>query len=233
MTENANSAAWASFSELVGIMARLRGPEGCPWDREQSHRSLRRCLLEETHETLQAIDRDDPGALCQELGDLLLQVVFHSQLAAEAGRFDIGDVIEGLRDKLVARHPHVFGDKEIETAEGVVEEWESLKREQRRQTPADQMAEAPASLPALARAQMVLRRAARAGVERSAAQARAALVEAAEGVRDGGPQSEAKLGELLLAAADLARTARLEAEQVLRERVDRFVEEFGERKPAA
>jgi len=92
----------ALFSELVAIMARLRGPSGCPWDREQDHRSLRPCLLEETYEVLEAIDRDDPDALRQELGDVLLQVIFHAQLAEEAGRFDIGEVVQGLRDKLRA-----------------------------------------------------------------------------------------------------------------------------------
>ena len=222
----------AQFSDLVEIMALLRGPEGCPWDREQDHRSLRRCLLEEAYEVLEAVDRDDPEALRQELGDLLLQVVFHAQLAAEAGGFDIGDVIQGLHDKLVARHPHVFGDKEIETAEAVLEEWESLKREERQQTPGEQAAEAPRAMPALARAQMVLRRAARAGVGRSAPEAEAAVVKAAQAVaRD--DRGEEELGELLLAAVDLARAAGLDAEQALRERVDRLVEGFAGRAKGA
>ncbi|MCJ7752846.1 MAG: MazG family protein, partial [Armatimonadetes bacterium] len=118
----------ALFSELVAIMARLRSPSGCPWDREQDHRSLRPCLLEETYEVFEAIDRDDPDALCQELGDVLLQVIFHAQLAEEAGRFDIGEVVQGLRDKLVARHPLVFGDSSAETPEEVLHQWDSLKR---------------------------------------------------------------------------------------------------------
>jgi len=225
MADQTDMAARGQFFELVEIMAHLRSPRGCPWDREQDHRSLRRCLLEEAYEVLEAVDRDDPEALRQELGDLLLQVIFHAQLAAEAGRFDIWQVIQALRDKLVERHPHVFGDKSIETAEGVVEEWDSLKREQRQQSHVEQMAEAPKTLPALARAQMVLRRALRAGAERSPDEARAVIRQAAEQVERGEPGAEEKLGELLLAAVDLARSAGLDAEQALRERVSEFIGE--------
>ncbi len=226
MTDPTTTGKRALFADLVEIMALLRSPRGCPWDREQDHRSLRRCLLEEAYEVLEAVDRDDPEALCQELGDLLLQVVFHAQLAAEAGQFDIGDVIQGLHDKLVERHPHVFGDKTIETAEGVIEEWESLKRQQRQQSPAEQMADVPRALPALARAQMVLRRAARAGAGQTTEQARARLEQAAKALQVG-HQPQESLGELLLAAVDLARLSGVEAEQALRERVDRLAEEFG------
>ena len=227
MGEDATPRKGSEFADLVEVMALLRSPQGCPWDREQDHRSLRRCLLEEAYEVLEAIDRDDPAALCQELGDLLLQVVFHAQLAAEAGQFDISDVVRGLHEKLVVRHPHVFGDKTIETAEAVVDEWESLKREQRQQTHVDQMADVPKAMPALARAQMVLRRAARAGAARTAADARDAVVRAAKSVASG-EDAEANLSGLLLAAADLARASGVDAEQALRERVARFVEEFGE-----
>ena len=208
-------------------MARLRGPRGCPWDRDQDHRSLRRCLLEEAYEVLGAIDADDSEALRQELGDLLLQVVFHAQLAAEAGRFDIGDVVAALRDKLVARHPHVFGDKVIETAEAVVDEWEALKREERGETIAQQMARVPRALPALARAQIAQRQAARAGRQVGEEQARAALVEALTALtRATGPETEQCVGQLLLAAVDLARLRGVEAEEALRERVDGYLGEL-------
>ncbi len=211
------------FEEVVEIMARLRSPEGCPWDREQDHRSLRQHLLEETYEVLDTIDEGDSPALRGELGDLLLQILFHSQLAAEEGAFDIGDVIGGLRDKLVARHPHVFGDKRIETAEGVVTEWESIKREERQQTPEEQAAAAaPKHLPALARAQTSLRKATRAGIERTAQQDVAAVEQALARLRE---EPEAAMGELLFAAVDLARQHGVEAEQVLRERVERFLKE--------
>jgi MazG family protein len=215
---------------LVAIMARLRGPGGCPWDREQDHRSLRPHLLEEAYEVLEAVDAEDAEALRQELGDVLLQVVFHAQLAAEAGAFDISDVIRGLREKLIARHPHVFGDKQIETAEGVVTQWERIKREERQQTPEEQVVEGvPKSLPALARAQAALRKAARAGLERTREEAAANLGAAVARVED--PQAnpaalEEAVGELLFAVADLARSLGVEAEQALRERVDGFLREF-------
>ncbi len=177
---------------------------------------------------LEAIDADDSEALRQELGDLLLQVVFHAQLAAEAGRFDIGDVIAALRDKLVGRHPHVFGDKVIETAEAVVDEWEALKREERGETIAQQMAKVPRALPALTRAQIAQRQAGRGGRAVSAEEAGCALSEAVQRLAGGGEaEAEAAVGEMLFAAVDLARAHGVEAEEALRERVERFVEEFG------
>ncbi|MFQ5927333.1 MAG: nucleoside triphosphate pyrophosphohydrolase [Terriglobia bacterium] len=119
------------FEELVELMARLRAPDGCPWDREQTPRSLRTYLLEETYEVLDAIERDDAEALRAELGDLLLQVLFLSQIASEEQRFTIDDVLSGLHEKLVRRHPHVFGSARADTAEQVVKNWEALKAEER------------------------------------------------------------------------------------------------------
>ena len=222
----------ALFSELVAIMARLRGPSGCPWDREQDHRSLRPCLLEETYEVLEAIDRDDPDALRQELGDVLLQVIFHAQLAEEAGRFDIGEVVQGLRDKLVARHPHVFGDSSAETPEDVLHQWDNLKRQERSDDSAEAIIEAPRAMPALSRAQVVLRRAGRAGMERGKAQAKgaaeAALAQLGEEPGDR-KVVQAAVAELLLAAVDLARAADVDAEQALRERVEELIGEVRRR----
>jgi len=211
-------------------MARLRGPGGCPWDREQDHRSLRPHLLEEAYEVLEAVDAEDAEALRQELGDVLLQVVFHAQLAAEGGAFDISDVIRGLRDKLIVRHPHVFGESQVGTAEGVVTQWERIKREERQQTPEEQVVEGvPKSLPALARAQAALRKAVRAGLERRPEETAANLGAALEQIED--PEAdqaavEQAMGELLFAVADLARSLGVEAEQALRERVDGFLREF-------
>ena len=222
----------ALFSELVALMARLRSPSGCPWDREQNHRSLRPCLLEETYEVLEAIDRDDPDALRQELGDLLLQVIFHAQLAEEAGRFDIGEVVQGLRDKLVARHPHVFGDSSAETPEDVLHQWDNLKRQERSDDSAEAIIEAPRAMPALSRAQVVLRRAGRAGMERGKAQAKgaaeAALAQLGEEPGDR-KVVQAAVAELLLAAVDLARAADVDAEQALRERVEELIGEVRRR----
>jgi len=212
------------FAELVEIMARLRGPEGCPWDREQDHRSLRRCLLEETYEVLEAVDAEDWDGLRQELGDLLLQVVFHAQLAAEAGRFDIYDVVRGLRDKLVVRHPHVFGDKVIETAEAVVDQWEAQKRRERGETIEEQMAKVPRALPALARAQTAQKQAGRAGRDWASDDAQAMLEEALRSLLTGNSEEvEGAAGRLLFAAAELARLRGVDAEQALREEVGRFI----------
>ncbi len=166
-----------TFDDLVATMARLRGPGGCPWDREQTHRSLRPYLLEETYEALDAIDSGSPQQLCQELGDLLLQVVFHAQMASEAGAFTIEDVIGGLVDKLVRRHPHVFGDVRVGGSGEVLANWASIKAQERSEglhghgvdpgTPERAQPSAldglPRGLPALALAQRLQERAAQAG----------------------------------------------------------------------
>src|ERR1700674_5337346 len=121
-----------AFESLVALQARLRAPNGCPWDREQTHDSLRTYLVEETYEVLDALDSAEPAELAGELGDLLLQVVFHAELAAEAGRFDIADVIERVHAKMVSRHPPVFGNVKARTSAQVLKNWEQLKAEERR-----------------------------------------------------------------------------------------------------
>ena len=173
------------------------------------------------------MDAGDPEALRQELGDLLLQVVFHAQLAAEAGQFDIHDVVRTLRDKLVKRHPHVFGDKVIETAEAVVDEWEAQKREERGEAIVQQMGKVPRALPALARAQIAQKQAARGGREGTREKAREALEEALRRLEGTGDETaEQVVGRLLFAAVELARLHGVEAEQALRERVDRCLAEM-------
>ncbi|HEX9244560.1 MAG TPA: MazG family protein, partial [bacterium] len=164
-----------AFDALVAIMARLRGPGGCPWDREQTHASLRPYLLEETYETLEAIDTGAPDSLRLELGDLLLQVVFHAQLAGEAGTFTIDDVIAGLVEKLIRRHPHVFGNQQVSGSGDVLANWETIKERERaeglhgleeRATSAagsSALDGLPRALPALALAQRLQMRAAGAG----------------------------------------------------------------------
>src|SRR6266571_4445467 len=145
--------------DLLRVMARLRGPDGCPWDREQTHRTLARHLLEEAHETLEAIDDGDPDRLKDELGDLLLQVVFHAEMARQEGAFDVDDVAEGIVRKLVRRHPHVFADVSVDSAAEVLVNWERIKAdEEGREHGVDE--EIPSTLPALARAAKVQRRAA-------------------------------------------------------------------------
>ena len=211
--------------DLIRVQARLRAPDGCPWDIEQTHRTLARHLLEETHELLEAIDDDDDAGIRDELGDLLLQVTFHAQIAADEGRWDIDDVAEGLVAKLVHRHPHVFGDVEVADADEVLVNWEKLKAEEtggRKGVDED----IPASLPALARAAKVQRRAAGWGFEwRSADRALAKLREEVEELAavTGDPiQAEAELGDVLLAAVGVARTLGVDPESALRRATTRF-----------
>ncbi len=233
-----------TFDDLVAVMARLRGPGGCPWDREQTHGSLAPYLLEETHETLDAIARGDPGALRDELGDLLLQVVFHAQMAQESGAFAAGDVVDALVRKLIARHPHVFGDVRAGTSSEVLDHWGEIKR---REMPERGIFDGiPASLPALARAQKLLARAA--GVEGIASRGHAAAADATAQVRDaldaataavsadpaaaaaeGAPGPTAALGDLLLAVVALAAAAGVDAESALRSACERFVARATER----
>jgi tetrapyrrole methylase family protein / MazG family protein len=206
--------------DLVKVMARLRGPDGCPWDSEQTHRSLAGPLLEETHELLEAIDADDSDAIRDELGDLLLQVVFHAQMAADEGRWDIDDVAEGLVRKLVRRHPHVFGEASVAGADEVLINWERLKADERggRTGVEDDI---PASLPALARAGKVQRRAAGWGFEwRTAEGALAKLREEVEELADAAGMdadaAERETGDVLFATVAVARKLGVDAESALR-----------------
>ncbi|MEK6256716.1 MAG: MazG family protein, partial [Chloroflexota bacterium] len=157
-----------SFDGFHELIAHLRSPEGCPWDREQTHLSLRPNLLEETYETLSAIDNGDPAEMQEEFGDLLLQVVLQTQIASEAGEFKMSDVIRGIYTKLVDRHPHVFGDMEISDAEGVKQNWEKIKakeREAKGEQKKGVLDGIPAELPALTQADAYQKRAARVGVD--------------------------------------------------------------------
>jgi MazG family protein len=150
------------FDELVAIIARLRGPGGCPWDREQTHSSLKGNLTEEAYEVLDAIDRGDMQDLCEELGDVLLQVVLHAQIARDDGGFEIRDVIRGISTKLIHRHPHVFGDAQATDAQQVIAHWETLKREEGK---GSLLSGLPKDMPALSYAQAVQRRVARVGFD--------------------------------------------------------------------
>jgi tetrapyrrole methylase family protein/MazG family protein len=233
-----------TFDDLVATMARLRGPGGCPWDREQTHRSLRPYLLEETYEALEAIDAGSPQQLCGELGDLLLQVVFHAQMAAEAGTFTIDDVVAGLTDKLIRRHPHVFGNVSVRGSGDVLANWETIKTRERTEglhgaspetgtiTSGRALDGVPRALPALALAQRLQERAARKGFtwpDLSAAldkvREELAEVEAAAGVEDGADVVE-ELGDLLFTVANLPRYLHLDGEQTLRDACAKFRDRF-------
>lgn len=155
-----------SFQELVDIMALLRSENGCPWDREQDHQSLKKYLIEETYEVLEAIDLNDKDKISEELGDVLLQVVFHAQIAKEAGTFTIDDVISGICHKMVQRHPHVFGEVQADTSQQVLKNWEQIKKaEKGMESQTDVLKSVPANLPALMRSYKVQQKAAQVGFD--------------------------------------------------------------------
>jgi nucleoside triphosphate diphosphatase len=220
-----------AFGRLVDLMARLRAPGGCPWDREQTPESLRPYVIEEAYEVVDAIERGSAAALRDELGDLLLQVVFQAQLAAEGARFHVGDVAHAIADKLERRHPHVFGDAQVRDADEVSRNWQRIKAEERRAAgrPEGVLDAAPAALPALARAQHVGRRLAEAGLDWPDLAGVLAKVdeergELAAALADGDPTAAgAELGDLLLTLANLARHLGADAESALRDATTRLV----------
>ena len=152
------------FETLVDIIARLRAPDGCPWDRKQTHASLREFLLEECYEALEALDEGDSAKLRDELGDLLLQIVLQAQIATEAGEFELGDVLNSINTKLIHRHPHVFGSKKVKDAEEVAHNWETLKLEERG-AGASLLSSVPKQMPALGYSQAIQRRVAEVGFD--------------------------------------------------------------------
>jgi tetrapyrrole methylase family protein/MazG family protein len=214
--------------DLIKVQARLRAPDGCPWDREQTHATLARHLLEETHELLEAIDAGDDDAMRDELGDLLLQVTFHAQMAADDGRWDIDDVAEGLVRKLIHRHPHVFGEVDVADADEVLVNWERLKAEETGgRKGVDEGI--PASLPSLARAAKVQRRAAGWGFEwRSVESALEALREEVDELASAtSPEdAEEEVGDVLFAAVAVARKHGVDAESALRRTIRGFAERY-------
>jgi MazG family protein len=224
-----------AIDELVGVVARLRGPGGCPWDREQTHASLRPYAVEEAYEVVDAIARGDDGALREELGDLLLQVVLHGQIASEQGRFDFAAIARGVAEKMVRRHPHVFGDATAEDSAAVLGQWEKLKREEKGGVTAGGALEGVArSLPGLVRAADIQKKAARCGFDWAQAadviaKVREELAEVEAELRRGDREAlEAELGDLLFAATNLARKAGVDAELAIRGATEKFVARFSE-----
>jgi tetrapyrrole methylase family protein / MazG family protein len=234
-----------AFEALVALQARLRAPNGCPWDREQTHDSLRTYLVEETYEVLDALDSGDARKFADELGDLLLQIVFHAQLAAEAEKFDIADVIEQIYTKMVRRHPHVFGKVRAETSAQVLKNWEQLKAEERAK---GQVSEAhaaagasildavPRSLPALLEAHQLTRRAANVGFDwHDVNGIFDKLAEETEELKqllasgDGRPEKlEEEVGDLLFVGVNVARFLGLDAEIALKKANRKFARRFRE-----
>ncbi|HXG19418.1 MAG TPA: nucleoside triphosphate pyrophosphohydrolase [Methylomirabilota bacterium] len=219
----------AAFSRLVEIMATLRGPTGCPWDREQTPDTLKPYLIEETYEVLEALEAKDLQAFKEELGDLLLQIVFHAQLMAEAGVFTIDDVAQAIGDKLVRRHPHVFGDVKVKDADEVVQNWAKIKAQEKKgKADRSVLAGVPHGAPALIQAQRLGEKASRVGFDWTSA--REVLKKVEEETHEladtlttqHAEQQEHELGDLLFALTSLARHLNLDAETALRKASKRF-----------
>ena len=224
------------FEDLVEIMKILRSPGGCPWDREQTHRSIRQNFIEETYEAVEAIDTDDSELLCEELGDVMLQVVFHSRMSEESGEFSVDNVIEGICRKLIVRHPHIFGDVKADTAEKVLENWDDIKRKTKKQkTTSESMEGISKALPALMRAEKIGKKAKKVGFDFPDA------LSAAEKVREeidevlAADKNEVagEIGDLLFAAVNLARICGVEPEGALTAASDKFMRRFTEVEKAA
>ncbi len=222
------------FNDLIQLMATLRGPDGCPWDKKQTHESIKSCLIEEAYEFFEAIDAKDDRMMKEELGDLLLQVIFHSQIAQEQNRFDVNDVIDHVVHKLTNRHPHVFKpDQKLETADQALSQWEKIKRDEKgyedRKSVVDGV---PKALPALQKAHKVQRKVAKVGfdwneidpvlakVDEELAEVRDALI------KKDAAHIEEEVGDLLFSVTNLSRFLGLEAENVLHKTVIKFMDRF-------
>ena len=226
-----------TYADFLEIIRLLRAPGGCPWDREQTHSSIRRNFLEETYEALDAIDHDDAHGMCEELGDVLMQVALHAQMEAERGRFTMDDVVDGVSRKLVYRHPHVFGDAQADTSQQVLANWEVLKRREKGQrTTADAVESVPHTLPALWRAEKIQSKTAKAGFDwTSAIQALDKLEEEARELRAAVQQGQAadaphgireELGDALFMAAKIAQMSGVDPEDALHRACDKFDRRF-------
>jgi MazG family protein len=221
-----------SFDELVDLMTTLRGPDGCPWDRKQTLATLKPFIVEEAYEVVDAIDRDDRRGLAEELGDFLLQAVFAAEITREEGTFDIYDAITAIHDKLVRRHPHVFGDVEAKDAEEVLVNWEKLKNEERKAENKSVLDGVPQSLPALLKASRLTEKAARVGFDwrRTAdvfnklEEEMAEVREAVDGGNEGMIQEE--IGDLLFTIANIARKLEVNAEEALQAANRKFIRRF-------
>lgn len=213
--ENIKSKENYTVSDLREIMEILRAPEGCPWDREQDHKSIRRNLIEETYEVVEAIDTDDKVLMCEELGDLMLQVIFHARIAEEAGRFNLDDVADGICKKLILRHPHIFADVKADTSDEVLKNWDKIKVvEKHQRSDREVLASVSRSLPSLIRADKLAGKAEKLGYAVPQCDALENMI---------GDDKEKTVGDLIFAAVKLARDAGIDAEKALADACDRLV----------
>jgi len=218
----------SQFDALVDIIARLRAVDGCPWDRKQTHSSLRENLLEECYEVLEALDEGDSKKLCHELGDLLMQIVLHAQIATEAGEFELGDVINSINTKLIHRHPHVFGSLKVKDADEVLVNWEALKKEERG-TDTSMLSHVPKEMPALSYSQEIQDRVARVGFDWE--DIGGVIDKLAEEVSefkqaDSRERKGREFGDLMFTLANIARRLGIDLESTLRQANRRFYHRF-------
>lgn len=221
------------ISDLVDIMELLRSPGGCPWDREQTHESIKKNLIEETYEVIEAINKKDCELLCEELGDLLMQVIFHSQIEAEADGFDFDKVCDGVCKKLIERHPHVFDTTEISGVDDVLTNWDAIKRKSKGQkTAGDSMQCVPRELPALMRGEKLQKKAAKVGfdwddVSGALDKVAEETQELCEAIRNGDKENQfEELGDLLFSAVNVSRFIDCDAEEALTAANDKFLSSF-------
>lgn len=222
------------FDDLVRIMRLLRGPGGCPWDAEQTHQSIRKNLIEETYEAVEAIDAQDPALLQEELGDVLLQVVYHAAMEEEQGSFSIDDVCDGVCQKLLRRHPHIFGEGKADTAQEVLDNWEAVKRQEKGQkTAAETLESVPKVLPALMRAEKIQQRAARAGMDYddlagALADLKREIAELEQALAEESPKAQRmELGDVLFSAVNVSRFLQADPEEALGLSCEKFIRRFG------
>lgn len=216
------------FAALVDIIAKLRAPDGCPWDKQQTHASLRESLLEECYEVLEALDEEDSAKLCEELGDLLMQIVFHAQIAGEAGEFKLGDVMNGINTKLIHRHPHIFGSEKVENAEEVAHNWEVLKKEER-EAGTSILDSVPRQMPALGYSREIQRRVAQVGFDWEDVDGviDKLVEEVGEFKRAENQEQRAQeFGDVLFTLVNIARRMGVDSEAALREANKRFYRRF-------
>ncbi len=208
-----------NFNELVGIIKTLRSPGGCPWDIEQTHKSIRNSFLEETYEAVDAIDREDDTDLCEELGDVLLQILLHAQMGKEDGTFDIDDVVDGVARKMILRHPHVFGNVKADTTDKVLENWDKIKMvEKSQQSYTDTLKSVPVTFPSLLRATKVQKRAKKGSADvLSAISVDYSIDEACTGEQ---------IGDLLFAIVRKAAENGIDCDEALNRVTDKFIKDF-------
>lgn len=222
------------FDRLVEIIDTLRSPEGCPWDREQTHESIKQYLIEEAFEVIEAVEDDSDEDICEELGDVLLHVIFHAQIASERGAFDINDVIDGISEKIIGRHPHVFAEGDAKTSEEVLREWEQIKlREKKAKKGKSSLLDGlPMSMPALLVAQRMQEKASRIGFDWPDAKAvwekvREEFEELDEVIEEGdSARIQEEFGDFLFALTNMARFLDFSSEMVLREAIAKFKRRF-------